>query len=491
MSQPILNLDELKTLEERMTHALGEGELMRRAGSTLAEEIASVTPPSGHVVFICGPGNNGGDGFTAARILLARGFRVTCALIGCDKPKAQDARNAYEAWEKAGGATIADPYSAAKADTVVDALFGTGARGALKGDFLDAALWFNERQATHISVDIPSGLDSMTGFWLGGIKGCRADITVSFFAPKAGCFMNEGVDATGSVHVKELDVSVPLTQLSLIDTDDFVHLTETRSKNSHKGLFGHVAVVGGDVGTVGAAYLAARAALLLGAGRVTCELMAGNAPLVDPLFPELMFAADPIDLTKTTCNIVGCGMGFSPRALGRLKEAIAADVPLVVDADALRALARDQKLQDALLARRAHTVITPHPGEAAELLHRTVDAVLADRIGAARELAVQTGAITVLKGAGTVVALRSSRTWINPIANGSLATAGSGDVLSGMLGAFFAQGFDLVTATLGAVWLHGAGVQDRTAGVTAGALAPRAAALLDQLRRHRQAAHLR
>ena len=184
-------------------------------------------------------------------------------------------------------------------------------------------------------------------------------------------------------------------------------------------------------------------------------------------------------------------MGFSPRALGRLKEAIAADVPLVVDADALRALARDQKLQDALLERRAHTVITPHPGEAAEILHRTVDAVLADRIGAARELAVQTGAITVLKGAGTVVALRSSRTWINPIANGSLATAGSGDVLSGMLGAFFAQGFDLVTATLGAVWLHGAGVQDRTAGVTAGALAPRAAALLDQLRRHRQAAHLR
>ena len=173
MSQPILNLDELKTLEERMTHALGEGELMRRAGSVLAEEIASVTPPSGHVVFICGPGNNGGDGFTAARVLLARGFRVTCALIGCDKPKTQDARNAYEAWEKAGGPTIADPYNAAKADTVVDALFGTGVRSALKGDFLDAALWFNERRATRISVDIPSGLNPMTGFWLGGIKGCR------------------------------------------------------------------------------------------------------------------------------------------------------------------------------------------------------------------------------------------------------------------------------------------------------------------------------
>lgn len=489
MSQPILNLDELKTLEERMKNALGEGELMRRAGGALAEEIACVTPPSGHVVFVCGPGNNGGDGFTAARILLARGFRVTCALIGCDKPKAQDARLAFEAWEKAGGTTISDPYNADKADTVVDALLGTGARGPLAGDLLDASLWFNERQATHISVDIPSGLDPMTGLWLGGIKGCRADRTVSFFAPKAGCFMNDGADAAGSVCVKELDVSVPLTQLSLIDTDDFAHLTETRQKNSHKGLFGHAAVLGGDVGTVGAALLAARAALLLGAGRVTCELMAENAPLVDPLFPELMFANSPVDLTKTSCNIVGCGMGFSDKALTRLKEAIDANVPLIVDADALRAVARNQSLQDALLARRAHTVITPHPGEAAELLHRTTEAVLADRVSACRELAVQTGAITVLKGAGTVVALRSSRTWVNPVADASLATAGSGDVLSGMLGALFAQGFDLVTATLGAVWLHSACVQGRTAGITAGALAPRAAALLDQLRTHRRAAH--
>ena len=214
--------------------------------------------------------------------------------------------------------------------------------------------------------------------------------------------------------------------------------------------------------------------------------MTRDAPVFDPLFPELMFAAQPVDLTKTTCNIVGCGMGFSDRALSRFKDAVAADVPLIVDADALRILARDQALQDALLARKAHTVITPHPGEAAELLHRSTGAVLADRIGAARELSVQTGAITVLKGAGTVISLRSSRTWINPVANGSLATAGSGDALSGILGAFFAQGFDLVTATLGAVWLHSASVQDRTAGVTAGALAPRAAALLDQLRRRRQ-----
>ena len=486
MSQPILNLDELKTLEERMTHALGQGELMRRAGSSLAEEIASVTPPAGHVVFICGPGNNGGDGFTAARMLLARGFRVTCALIGCEKPKADDALNAFKAWENAGGTTIADPYNAPKADTVVDALLGTGARGPLAGDLLDASLWFNERQATHVCVDIPSGLNPMTGFWFGGIKGCRADLTVSFFSPKAGCYMNDGADAAGSVHVKELDVSVPLTHLALVDTDDFVHLTETRSKNSHKGLFGHAAVLGGDTGTVGAAFLAARAALMLGAGRVTCELMTRDAPVFDPLFPELMFAAQPVDLTKTTCNIVGCGMGFSDRALSRFKDAVAADVPLIVDADALRILARDQALQDALLARKAHTVITPHPGEAAELLHRSTGAVLADRIGAARELSVQTGAITVLKGAGTVISLRSSRTWINPVANGSLATAGSGDALSGILGAFFAQGFDLVTATLGAVWLHSASVQDRTAGVTAGALAPRAAALLDQLRRRRQ-----
>ena len=198
--------------------------------------------------------------------------------------------------------------------------------------------------------------------------------------------------------------------------------------------------------------------------------------------PELMFAAKPLDLTKADAVVVGCGMGFSEKALARFKEAIAAPVPLIIDADALRLMAKHQDLQDAVLARKAHTVITPHPGEAADIIHSTIEKVNADRITAARELAVQTGCISILKGIGSVITLRSSRTWINPTGNAMLATAGTGDVLSGMLAAFFAQKFDLVSATIGAVWLHGEAVKGRAAGVTAGEIAPRAAQILEAMR---------
>ena len=386
---------------------------------------------------------------------------MTCATVTGDAPKTDDAKAMYEAWVKTGGETVADPYSAGKADAVVDALFGTGLKKPLSGDWQDAAMWFNERQALHVSIDIPSGIDMMTGRWVGNARGCMADVTVSMLAPKAGCYMNDGADAAGTVLLDELDVSVPLTNV---------------------GTYGHVVVIGGDKGTVGAALLAARAALKLGAGRVTVELMCENAPLYDVMQPELMFAAKPLDLTKADAVVVGCGMGFSEKALARFKEAIAAPVPLIIDADALRLMAKHQDLQDAVLARKAHTVITPHPGEAADIIHSTIEKVNADRITAARELAVQTGCISILKGIGSVITLRSSRTWINPTGNAMLATAGAGDVLSGMLAAFFAQKFDLVSATIGAVWLHGEAVKGRAAGVTAGEIAPRAAQILEAMR---------
>lgn len=482
MAQQILNLDELASLEHRYQSQLPPVELMRRAGLAITDRIGASLEPGRHVVFICGPGNNGGDGFAAARLLLDRGYRVTVALIGCDKPRTEDALAMYEAYTAAGGKVIADPYNADKAEVVVDALFGTGLKKPLQGDYQDAAMWFNERQALHISVDIPSGLDPMTGRWVGGVKGCMADVTLAMLAPKAGCYMCEGADAAGVVELNELGVSVPLSTIGLIEPDDFRHLLEERSRNSHKGTYGHVAVVGGETGTIGAAVLAARAAIVSGAGCVTVEFMSDKAPAFDTIYPELMVSAGEIDLTQTDCNVVGCGMGFSAKARKRLEDAIASPVPLIVDADALRMIADDVTLQDKLLARKAHTVITPHPGEAAAIIHSTVEKVQADRIGAARELAVQTGAISILKGAGSVVTLRSSRTWINPTGNAMLATAGSGDVLSGMLGAFFAQGLDLVTSTLAAVWLHGKTVEEYAAGVTASDIAPAAAQILNTMR---------
>ncbi len=353
MSQQILSLEELEQLEERCANKLGEGELMRRAGQAVAETVRTLADPASHVVIICGPGNNGGDGFACALSLKSMGFRVTCALIGCREPKTEQARAMFRAWRDAGGALVDDPYSADKADVVVDALFGTGLKKALSGDFLDAAMWFNERQAAHVSIDVPSGLDAQTGCWVGGMKGCIADITVAMLCPKAGCFMNDGADASGRILLEELDVSVPLSTLGVIDTDDFRHVLELRARNSHKGTYGHVAVVGGERGHVGAALLAARAALKLGAGSVTVELLVENAPAVDPVCPELMIAAEPIDLTQTDCNVVGCGIGFSEKAKERVLAAIAAPVPLVLDADALRMIAQDQKIEKALLKSRS------------------------------------------------------------------------------------------------------------------------------------------
>ena len=217
MAQQILNLDELASLEHRYQSQLPAAELMRRAGLVIADRVCESLEPGKHVVFICGPGNNGGDGFAAARLLLDREYRVTVALIGCDKPKTEDALAMYNAYVNAGGTVISDPYNADKAEVVIDALFGTGMKKPLAGDFQDAAMWFNERQALHISVDIPSGLDPMTGRWVGGVKGCMADITLAMLAPKAGCFMCEGADAAGVVEVNELGVSVPLSTIGLVE----------------------------------------------------------------------------------------------------------------------------------------------------------------------------------------------------------------------------------------------------------------------------------
>lgn len=483
MSKQILNLEELAELETRAKRDLPVGTLMLRAGEAAARAVEGYARPGAHVVIICGPGNNGGDGFACACVLKKKGYRVTTALIGGNRPKAQEAAICYSNWVGMGGEVITDPYTTDKADVVVDALFGTGLKRALSGDYLDAALWFNEREAPHIAIDIPSGLDTMTGRWVGGIRGCIADTTVCMLAPKAGCYMNDGADASGRIAVDELDVSVPLTSLSVSDPEDFAHVLEVRPKNSHKGTFGSVCVVGGDDGFVGAAFLAARAALQIGAGRVTVEVMSESAPALDPGCPELMITKKPFDLTKTTCNIVGCGIGFSDKARARIEAALDAPVPLILDADALRILAESPAMQEKILGRTAHTVITPHPGEAAAILKRTSAEVNADRLACARELALQTGAISILKGIGTVIATRSTRAWINPTGNACLATAGSGDVLSGLLGGLFAQGFDMVAATLGAVWLHGAAVDGRLAGVTAGEVGRAAAAKLEEMRR--------
>lgn len=486
MSLTILTADELQNLEMRAANQLGADTLMKRAGAAAAELIMKRLEDAGveqrRVTLLVGPGNNGGDALACACELREKGAVVNVVLPGGRRPTSALALAQLERWTQAGGTTYDDPYMTEKADCVVDGLFGTGLAKPITGDYLDAVLWFNERQALKVSLDIPSGLNPVTGHWTGSYPGCSADVTITFLCVKSGLYMCEGADAAGEIVLNELDVSVPLSPLSVIGTDEFPRVLRPRVKNSHKGDYGSVAVIGGADGMIGASILAARAALISGAGRVTLECRAEHAPHVDMVYPEIMFATKPVNLEDFDAIVLGCGLGTSAEAKARVIEALNCQKPLILDADALNIIAADIKLQDMVLARRAPTVLTPHPGEAARLLRRDTAGVTADRIAACRELAVQTGAIVVLKGAGTVISMRSSRTWINPTGSPMLATGGSGDVLAGMIGAMFAQGYDMVESVLAAVYFHGLSAEGLEAGFTAGEIAPNAMALVHDAR---------
>lgn len=486
MSLTILTADELQNLEMRAANQLGADTLMKRAGAAAAELIMKRLEDAGveqrRVTLLVGPGNNGGDALACACELREKGAIVNVVLPGGRRPTSALALAQLERWTQAGGTTYDDPYMTEKADCVVDGLFGTGLAKPITGDYLDAVLWFNERQALKVSLDIPSGLNPVTGHWTGSYPGCSADVTITFLCVKSGLYMCEGADAAGEIVLNELDVSVPLSPLSVIGTDEFPRVLRPRVKNSHKGDYGSVAVIGGTDGMIGASILAARAALISGAGRVTLECRAEHAPHVDMVYPEIMFATKPVNLEDFDAIVLGCGLGTSAEAKARVIEALNCQKPLILDADALNIIAADIKLQDMVLARRAPTVLTPHPGEAARLLRRDTAGVTADRVAACRELAVQTGAIVVLKGAGTVISMRSSRTWINPTGSPMLATGGSGDVLAGMIGAMFAQGYDMVESVLAAVYFHGLSAEGLEAGFTAGEIAPNAMALVHDAR---------
>lgn len=486
MSLTILTADELQNLEMRAANQLGADTLMKRAGAAAAELIMKRLEDAGveqrRVTLLVGPGNNGGDALACACELREKGAVVNVVLPGGRRPTSALALAQLERWTQAGGTTYDDPYMTEKADCVVDGLFGTGLAKPITGDYLDAVLWFNERQALKVSLDIPSGLNPVTGHWTGSYPGCSADVTITFLCVKSGLYMCEGADAAGEIVLNELDVSVPLSPLSVIGTDEFPRVLRPRVKNSHKGDYGSVAVIGGTDGMIGASILAARAALISGTGRVTLECRAEHAPHVDMVYPEIMFATKPVNLEDFDAIVLGCGLGTSAEAKARVIEALNCQKPLILDADALNIIAADIKLQDMVLARRAPTVLTPHPGEAARLLRRDTAGVTADRVAACRELAVQTGAIVVLKGAGTVISMRSSRTWINPTGSPMLATGGSGDVLAGMIGAMFAQGYDMVESVLAAVYFHGLSAEGLEAGFTAGEIAPNAMALVHDAR---------
>lgn len=480
MGTPLLTITELRTLERAAQSALPPGTLMARAGAAVAARIATLQiNPQPSVCIVCGPGNNGGDGYITAAELQAAGCRVTCIQLA--QPIADDARNALTLWRAAGGATSASLPANQKFDVIVDAVLGIGQARPLQGVLLGAGQWINAQRTHVIAIDVPSGLDADRGCWVGGVEGVFASETITFIADKPGLHTGEGVDAAGAVTLERLGIDPVSTRTTLSDLSDFPQISAPRRRNTHKGSYGNALVIGGGAGMVGAALLAARAALVLGAGRVYIDCIGAPEFRVDPVQPELMFRPYA-SVENPHAIVIGCGLGQSDGARRALQWALDSDASLIIDADALNLLSQGPALSEVLAARNATTVLTPHPLEAARLLQVSADDVQVDRVASARELATRYRSIVVLKGAGTVNVHTSGRCAINPTGGPALATAGTGDVLAGLLGSLFAQHFDPWQATLAATWLHGRGGENRAAGLVAGDVAVRAADQLAKLR---------
>jgi hydroxyethylthiazole kinase-like uncharacterized protein yjeF len=463
--------EELRRIEREQERRLPPGTLMDRAGRAAASWLDQRAPlrPASFLV-LCGPGNNGGDGYVCARALRQLGH--TCICWAPLPPATRDAHGAYAAFTAAGGQSIPTLPDQMRFDVLVDAMFGIGLSRPLSGPYLQTSQRINESRTEVVSIDIPSGLEADSGTWVGDVAGVHARATLTFLGDKPGLHMSDGCDAAGAVHVETLGIEPGPSSGCLNGPEQFAAIAKPRQRNSHKGQYGSVAVIGGETGMIGATLLAGRAALRLGAGRVYVCCLGDPDLRVDPLCPELMIRSLE-RLPPVQVAVVGPGMGTSEAARRALRQSLALEIPLVLDADALNLIAVDDRLRQALLARGAPSVLTPHPVEAARLLAGVPAIhVNADRIAAATLLAQQTHSAIVLKGAGSVIVDRPGEReayWINPSGGPALASAGTGDVLAGMIGALIAQGFGVLTGTLGAVWLHGRAAQAH--GADAGLLA--------------------
>lgn len=484
MSLPLYTTQALRNIEADAARALPPGTLMQRAGDAAARYAVRRFPAAARIVVLCGPGNNGGDGYACASALRALGRQALCVALA--PASTEDARRARDRWQQAGGRCADELPIGERFDLAIDALFGIGLGRPLAGAFAEAVRWMAEACDAVLALDVPSGLDADRGCWVGLQPGVRADTTISFLGGKPGLFTGDGVDGAGEVVIDTLGVDTALSAGALASPQSFPTVARPRRRNTHKGSFGSVQVVGGAAGMQGAALLAARAALRLGSGRVYVDMLAPaveGALTVDPLAPELMFRQlDP----AAAVQVVGCGLGQGEVARARVQRCLAGALPAVLDADALNLVAADAGLRAALVASSSPRVLTPHPLEAARLLGTTAGEVQADRVGAACTLACDLKSWVVLKGAGSVIAAPGdqSRWWINPTGNAALATAGSGDVLAGMLGALLAQGYEAMEVVLAGPWLHGRAAEDggQDIGLIAGDLPQLAARALARLR---------
>jgi hydroxyethylthiazole kinase-like uncharacterized protein yjeF len=469
----LFSVAEIRAIEQAALANLPPYTLMQRAGAAAAAAARQLNENSdtAHILILAGPGNNGGDALEAACDLSSGGLEVSVLLMTGNKNK--HPTDAAHALERARACAI-DWITPAQLDTdtswtlVLDGLFGIGMQRALGAEYRAIAACINALHCPVLALDIASGLNADTGCIVTDTdidtdtdnRAIRATHTITFIAAKPGLHTCDGRDYSGAVQIADLGIDrklLPTANAVLNAPRYFADSLQPRLQNSHKGSYGDVSIIGGAQGMAGAVILAARAAAQAGAGRVYAGFVT-SPPAYDPLHPELMCrAAATLDFSSGTL-VVGPGLGEGRDAHDLLAQALHAPVNLVLDADALNLLAAEPRLQHKLStrARLGATLLTPHPLEAARLLNISAAEVQADRLHAARSLAQRFQAIVVLKGSGTVIARPDGLVSINPTGNPGLATAGSGDVLSGICAALMAQNWEPWQAALGAVWLHGA-----------------------------------
>ncbi len=457
---PVYRLAELRKIEATAAATSPQPPLMERAGLAAAQLARAIAGDRGRGVLVAaGPGNNGGDAFVVARHLEAWWFNVDVVFAGEESKLPPDARAALQAWRASGGTTLADIPSHRAFDLAVDGLFGIGLKRDLAGRHAVLVDALNNLTCPVLALDVPSGLDSETGRVCG--HAVRAAHTVTFIGLKPGLLTLEGPDHCGEIHLRDIGIAPPDRREGFGELigEDILRTTLTpRRANTHKGSYGSAGIIGGAPGMAGAAILAGRAALQLGAGRVYVGFVGNEPPAFDAHQPELMLRAaqELLALDHINAFAIGPGLGQSPAAQRLLADALKTGHPVLLDADALNLLATDSTLKQTVIDRSAPTLLTPHPAEAARLLASDTRTVQNDRIGAACEIAQTYRSRVVLKGAGSICAYPDGAWFVNTSGNPGMASAGMGDVLSGFIAALLAQGVPAERALLAGVHLHGA-----------------------------------
>jgi NAD(P)H-hydrate epimerase len=451
MNNYIYSTAQVRTVEQRVFAAgVDSRDLMAQAGAAAYAELAAVWPEARSVQVLCGSGNNGGDGYVIARLASMAGCRVE--VFYSSLPKTDDARFMM-AQAQAAGVSI-QPWAgqALIADVLVDALLGIGLNAPVTGVLADMITAINDSGLPVLAVDVPSGINADSGAICG--VAVRAQRTVCFIGWKPGLLTGDGATCSGIPVLKTLDVKpdfYPVDALGAMLRDNDLRLPR-RARNSHKGDFGHVLVIGGDEGMGGAVMMAAEAALRAGAGRVSVATHPLHVSALLARCPEVMVQGihhpSQLEPLLAVATVVVIGMGLGRQAWGQRLWLAVQDCsqPLLVDADGLYWLAQQP-------APRANRVLTPHPGEAARLLGIDTQAIQHDRLAAVRQLQTRYGGVALLKGAGSLVA-DDTTLQLCPYGNPGMATAGMGDTLAGIMGGLIGQyGMSLHTVSL-AVLAH-------------------------------------